>query len=147
MAGARLLGEKLAQLRRNAGLRQADLGATLGVHGTRVSEWERGDLQPHPRHVLALARALDVAPLELLDSDPQDPPLMALRLAAGLTLRDLEEVSGIPYGTYRRLETGLTRRDPTPATLDALAAALVVPPDRLQRALACSRVPTTRAPS
>lgn len=103
---------------------------------TRVSEWERGDLHPHPRHLLALARALDVAPLALLDCDPQDPPLTALRLAAGLTLRDVEERAGVPYASYRRLESGLNRRGPTAAVLDALAAALGVDAHQLQRAVA-----------
>lgn len=136
VAGARLRVEELARLRRAAGLRQADLAVTLGVHPTRISEWERGDLHPHPRHLLALARALDVLPLALLDCDPQDPSLMALRLAAGLTLRDVEERAGVPYASYRRLESGLNRRGPTSAVVDAVAAALGVDPQQVQRAAA-----------
>lgn len=59
------LGEKLAALRRRAGLSQKELAERLtlyGVHVTNqaVSKWEKGLTQPGAEQFLALCRALDV---------------------------------------------------------------------------------------
>lgn len=139
MGQARLRGDRLAELRLAAGLRQSDLAEQLGTLDRRVGEWERGEQQPRPRYLQAIAAALNVDPLELLDVDPRDPPLLALRLAAGLTLRELAAASGIPYSSYQRLELGISRSEPSAATATALASALGVPAHRLQRAIARSR--------
>ncbi len=139
MGEARLRGDRMAELRKAAGLRQGDLAAQLGTRDRRVGEWERGEQQPRPQYLLAIAAALNVAPLELLDVDPQDPPLLALRLAAGLTLRELAAASGIPFSSYQRLELGISRGEPSAAAAAALASALGVAAPRVQRATARSR--------
>lgn len=139
MGEARLRGARLAALRRAAGLVQSDLAVHLGTVDRRVGEWERGEQQPRPHYLVAIAAALDVDPLELLDVDPQDPPLLALRLAAGMTLRELAEASGIPFSSYRRFERGVGRAAPGGDVVDALASALGVTPQQVQRAAACSR--------
>ncbi len=115
VSGARLRGDRVTQLRRAAGQRQVDLASRLGTREQRVGEWERGTQQPHPRQLVALARELQVQPLQLLDVDADDPPLQALRLAAGLTLQEMAEASGLAFSTYRRLEVGAVRRSPSPA--------------------------------
>ena len=140
MAGARLRGDRVAELRKAAGLLQTDLAAELGTRDRRVGEWERGEQQPQPRSVPALAAALQVDPLELLDVDPDDPPLLALRLAAGLTLTEVVDASAVPYSTYRRLEGGLVRGEPVAAVVKALAPVLQVTVAKLLRALQRSRV-------
>lgn len=137
--GPRLLGDHVAELRKAAGLLQTDLAEQLGTRDRRVSEWERGEQQPHPRHLVAIARALSVEPLSLLDVDQEDPPVLALRLAAGLTLEELSRVSGIPRTTYLRLETGVGRTQAPDNVLQALAAGLRVPQERVHRALRRSR--------
>ena len=109
MAGARLRGDRVAKLRKAAGWLQADLATQLGTRDRRVGEWERGEQQPQPRSVAELAAAFQIDALDLLDVDPDDPPLLALRLAAGLTLIEVADASGVPYSTYRRLEGGLVR--------------------------------------
>lgn len=58
-------GEKLAELRRRAGLSQAELAARLGAYGIEVtnravSKWENGLTQPSAEQFLALCRALNV---------------------------------------------------------------------------------------
>ena len=58
-------GEKLAELRRRAGLSQAELAARLGAYGIEVtnravSKWENGLTQPSAEQFLALCRALGV---------------------------------------------------------------------------------------
>lgn len=82
---AKLRGARLAELRKAAGWRQADLAAQLGTRDRRIGEWERGEQQPQPKQLVRVAAALGVHALDLLDVDPEDPPLLALRLAAGLT--------------------------------------------------------------
>ncbi len=58
------LGEKLAALRRRAGLSQKELAERLSVYGVSVSnqavsKWEKGLTQPSAEQFLALCRALD----------------------------------------------------------------------------------------
>ena len=138
MGGARLRGDRVTQLRRAAGQRQVDLAARLGTREQRVGEWERGTQQPHPRQLVALARELQVPPMHLLDVDADDPPLQALRLAAGLTLQEMAAASGVAFSTYRRLEVGAVRGAPSPETLQMLSAALQAAPERIAAALARS---------
>lgn len=135
MSGARLRGDRVTQMRRAAGQRQVDLASRLGTREQRVGEWERGTQQPHPRQLVALARELQVQPLQLLDVDAEDPPLQALRLAAGLTLHEMAQASGLAFSTYRRLEVGAVRRSPSPEALQRISAALQVAPERVAAAL------------
>jgi len=139
VAGARLLGQRVVELRKAAGLLQADLATQLATRDRRIGEWERGERQPHPQHLVRLAAALEVDPLTLLDVDPQDPPLLALRLAAGLTLQQLAAASTVPYSTYQRLETGVSRGEPASSAAQALASALRVEVGTVQRAIVRSR--------
>ena len=58
------IGEKLAALRRRAGLSQKELAERLAVYGVHVSnqavsKWEQGLTQPNADQFLALCRALD----------------------------------------------------------------------------------------
>jgi len=140
VAGARLRSLRVARLRTLAGWTQAELAIELGASGRRrVGQWERGLEQPQPRFVPLLAAALRVEPLELLAVDRNDPPLLALRLAAGLTLTEVAAASGIAYSSYHRLEHGLIVADPTVATAKALARAVGVTNDQILRAAARSR--------
>lgn len=139
MAGARLRGDRMAERRKAAGLLQGDLAAKLGTRDRRVGEWERGEQQPQPRYLLALAHALGVEPLSLLAVDQQDPPLLVLRLAAGLTLRELTAASRIPQTTYVRLEVGVSRSETTAAMVAALAATFGTDVEHVQRAVIRSR--------
>ena len=143
MRGVKLRGDRVAELRRTACQRQVDLAVRLGTREQRVGEWERGTQQPHPRQLVALARELQVPPLQILDVDADDPPLEALRLAAGLTLQELAKVSGVPFSTYRRLEVGAVRGVPSRQTVKTLAAALQVSSERIAAALARSATPNS----
>ncbi len=58
------IGEKLAALRRRAGLSQKDLAGRLSLYGIQVSnqavsKWEKGLTQPNAEQFLALCRVLD----------------------------------------------------------------------------------------
>jgi transcriptional regulator with XRE-family HTH domain len=133
-------GDRLAEARRAAGLTQAQLAEAVGVSdGLRVSQWERGSEQPRPRFVPALAAVLGVGPLELLDVDPADPPLRALRLAAGLSLPDVQAAAAVPVMTYQRLERGVGTTEPPDGTVTAVAAVLGVSPGRVRAAVRRAR--------
>lgn len=38
---------------------QADIAARLGVHQTTILRWEKGELKPRPRDLMAVRVALD----------------------------------------------------------------------------------------
>lgn len=58
---------KIRQARERKKLTQAQLAARVGVDSMTVSRWERGVFSPTGRHLLALARALDATPEDLLE--------------------------------------------------------------------------------
>ena len=75
--------------------------------------------------------------MELLDVDADEPPLIALRLAAGLTLAVVTVVAdaaGLSLSAYTRLEKGVVRRDPEPAVACSNAAVLGVSSSAWRRA-------------
>lgn len=60
------LGKRLAKTRRRKGLTQTELGGAIGVGFNQVSLWERGAHGISCARFIAIARALAVAPSELL---------------------------------------------------------------------------------
>ncbi len=141
MSAVRLRPGLLAQLRRAAGLSQAEVAARVeGLQREQnLGDWERARAQPHPRFIPPLAAVLGVEPLSLMDVDPEDPPLEALRLAVGLSQLELEVRSGVHRTAYARLEKGTRQGEPETATVEALASALAVTPEQVARAARRSR--------
>jgi transcriptional regulator with XRE-family HTH domain len=60
------LGENIRRIRRGAGLSQEQLSARSGLHSTEISRLERGVREPRLGTIVRVARALGVAPAELL---------------------------------------------------------------------------------
>lgn len=54
-----ILGSRIRQARRHAGLSQSELAAKIGAHPTSVSDWERGVNEPSVRHMTSIARETD----------------------------------------------------------------------------------------
>ena len=54
------LGERIAQLRREAGLSQEGLAERMGVSRQAVSKWENGSSEPSTANLLALAKLYGV---------------------------------------------------------------------------------------
>ena len=63
-------GENLRLQRQRTGLSQERLAFACKLHRTEISLLERGAREPRLTTILRLARALGVAPAELLDGIP-----------------------------------------------------------------------------
>ena len=121
------------------GLTREELAVRLELSSpARIRVWESGLERPRPRFVPRLAAALDVDPLHLLDVDPDDPPLAALRLVAGLATNELT-APGLSVMTFVRLEDGRPGADPSTRLLTAIAEVLGVDARRVDAAVRRSR--------
>jgi len=74
----------------------------------RIKMWEAGFERLQTRFIPALAAAVNVEPLVLLDVDPDDPPLAALRIAAGIVTGRMG-TAGMSVMSYQRIESGTPR--------------------------------------
>jgi transcriptional regulator with XRE-family HTH domain len=120
-------------------LTREDLTLALGLSSpTRIRVWESGIERPRPRFVPRLAAVLGVEPLQLLDVDPEDPPLAALRVAAGLATNEMN-APGMSVMTYVRLEDGRPGPEPTVTVIAAIAAILRSDEALIQSAIRRSR--------
>lgn len=124
LRGGRFEGEHLRTARRKAGLSQAALARRIGVKRNNVTRWEGQAVTPRLSTLLALAEALHVQPSVLLTLEPERT-LRRLRLAAGLTQRELGQAAGIPRSSVSALERGLMTK-PDVALQQRLAQALGV---------------------
>ena len=139
MARPLLRGDRLQAAREAAGLSRDDLAERLELSSpARVRVWELGLERPRPRFVPRLAAAVGIEPLHLLDVDPDDPPLAALRLAAGLATNEVT-APGVSVMTYVRLEDGRPGADPPARVIAAIAEVLGVDVARVEAAVRRSR--------
>ena len=58
-ATATVLGSRIRQARRQAGLSQSQLALKIGAHVTSISDWERGVNEPSVRHMTSIAEATE----------------------------------------------------------------------------------------
>ena len=56
---------QLRQARLDAGMKQSELAALVGVNGTKISDIEAGRAEPSIGRVLAIAKALGIAHLDV----------------------------------------------------------------------------------
>lgn len=91
---------RLHQLRTARGWSMSRLARAGGLRPNQIGMWEAGIYQPSPPSLRALARALDVDPLTLINGgDPQHPVLHHLRIRAGLSRPDLARRLGVSRAT------------------------------------------------
>jgi len=134
-----LRGDRLQAAREAIGLRREELATKLELSSpVRIRVWETGLERPRPRFVPRLAAAVGVDPLYLLDVDLDDPPLAALRLAAGLATNEVTG-AGLSVMTYVRLEDGRPGADPSPRVISAISQVLAVDIPRVEAAVRRSR--------
>ncbi|MDX2819926.1 helix-turn-helix transcriptional regulator [Streptomyces ipomoeae] len=93
MPARRFDAERLLLARRDARLKQSDIGQALGVSGARVSAWETGRSVPDPERLPGLAQALG-QDLDVLFPREGWPDLADLRADAGYTQAATRELTG-----------------------------------------------------
>jgi DNA-binding XRE family transcriptional regulator len=139
MARPLLRGDRLQAAREAAGLTREELATKLGLSSpARVRVWETGLERPRPRLVPQLAAELGIDPLYLLDVDAGDPPLAALRLAAGFATNQVT-APGLSVMTYVRLEDGRPGVSHSAKVMAAVAEVLGVDVARVEAAVRRSR--------
>jgi transcriptional regulator with XRE-family HTH domain len=95
-SAAAAIGARLARLRKERGITQAELAQRLGISQPMVSDYERGALRLHGELILELTAILDVTADELLgrpgEADSRDPS----RARNRRLMRRLQRVEALP---------------------------------------------------
>jgi transcriptional regulator with XRE-family HTH domain len=87
------LGDRIRQLRKEAGWSQADLGDKIGTDSQRVSRYETGKITPSLDAIIRIAQALNISIDHLLIDDIPRRPLHAAENNLGDRLASLNELS------------------------------------------------------
>lgn len=87
------VGARLARIRRDRGITQAELAASLGLAQPNVSDYERGILRLNADLILKLTQLLKVSADELLGLTPAIP---GRRSGNRRLARKLEEIERLP---------------------------------------------------
>lgn len=101
------LAVRLATLRKDAGLSQAQLAAKIGVHASNIAFWELSGTPPRGEVLPALARELGVSVDALLGVTPQKPAIAKGRLqeafhaAAKLPRRQQQKIAEVVEALLR----------------------------------------------
>ncbi len=103
------IGQKIRELRTQAGLSQDKLAAELSIAANTVSRWETGTYKPTPEDLDKLARLFAV-PISIFfpDLEADSARVAALTSATGgLTDSDFQEV--LRYADFRKARRALER--------------------------------------
>ena len=103
-----MLGQRIALLRRQAGMSQAELAARMGVSASAVGMYEQGRREPSVEGLVSLSDILQVSTDYLLTGKVADP-------------RDLQTLSALLEEQVLRTERRLERRGRSPFTRQELA--------------------------
>ena len=125
-------GGRLRTAREATGWAQGRLAVQVGATLTSISAWERGTRTPEPKTFLALAKALHIAPADLLDLPVEQWTLVEYRVVAGLHQRDAAAQLGIPTARISNFESGYDR--PAEDIAQALANAYGASPQQINAA-------------
>jgi transcriptional regulator with XRE-family HTH domain len=88
------LGERIRNLRKEAGWSQAELAEKIGVDPGRVSRYEAGRITPSAEALVRLAEVLNVSIDHLLVEDVPRRPLHSAQDALGDRLAAVAELGG-----------------------------------------------------
>ena len=66
------LGRTIREERERMEMSRAELARQVGVHPSQLTRWEAGDHKPSLSAMIALGRALDVGPVELMTAAAVD---------------------------------------------------------------------------
>ena len=141
--------QQLRRLRREQRLSQVELARRAGLSIGIIRGYEAGHHHPSRPRIPQLARILGVSEDELArhlapptETSPFGRVLRELRERRGLTQQQLAARSGCTAHVISHYE--IARTHPNPENLDAIAAALGVPPHQLS-ALAAERSPARQS--
>jgi transcriptional regulator with XRE-family HTH domain len=105
------LGERLRQLRKEAGWSQAELGEKIGTDSQRVSRYETGKITPSLDAIIRIAQALNVSIDHLLIDDIPRRPLHAAEHNLGDRLTALSELSEDDLGSLLHMLDALVAKN------------------------------------
>lgn len=125
-------GDRLRALREKRGLSIAELGRAAGLGRGTVGKWERGAGAPQVDALASVASALGVRIDELVKVAVDDRTLVDWRILTGKTQMELAKELDVSTPALSAMERGEVRL--TDARADALAAALGISIDEVQRA-------------
>lgn len=122
---------KIARLRKKAGLSQKQLADKLQVSGITVFRWENGINAPEPDTLIRLLRVLENKPrrshktvvVRTRKNGLVGSTLREARINLELSIRDLEDKTGIPGPTISRIESGKIK-NPKPEKIELIRSAL-----------------------
>ena len=123
-------GEKLRAAREAQGWSRGRLSVALDKTVTSVAGWERGLRNPAPSTLVAIAKALGIAPGDLLEIPRAEWSLVELRVTAGLEQKDVAEQTGIPAAMLSQIEATYERL-PSPDKVAAMASLYNSTPEEL----------------
>lgn len=104
------LGERIRQLRKEAGWSQTELAERISVDPGRVSKYEAGRMSPSPEALIRLAETLNVSLDYLLIEDVPRRPLHAAQDALGNELADLAELDAEDLALVRQFVAALVTK-------------------------------------
>lgn len=147
MAQPAFRGDRLLAAREAAGLSREELTLQLGLSSPiRIKLWEEGAERPRPSFVPPLAASVNVDPLHLLDVDREDPPLAALRIAAGLATTQMAR-PGLSVMSYQRIEGGRPRVEASDELVALIADVMQIDPRRVDAGIRRARRDVLRTQS
>ena len=111
----KMVGAQIAQLRKEKGLTQNDLGDRLGVSFQAVSKWERGETLPDTAILLDLANALETSVDFILTGGSQvlhyRGKITVAQMSEGiLSLKRMGELLGKDNALYQHAIAGINEK-------------------------------------
>jgi transcriptional regulator with XRE-family HTH domain len=131
-AGWPPFGQFVGARRQELRLSRSDLAEALDVSQSTVVSWELGYRVPGSKHLISMAKALDVDPTSLVAALPRPHAttglgelILSRQRELGLRSGDLARLIGTTEATVSRWVNGRSR--PVPKNLERLAEALSLP--------------------
>ena len=100
---AKLLGEFIAQRRKELGFTQASLAEKIHVTDKAVSRWERGIGLPDIGNIEALAQALDISLIELMQARQNNEENISTEEAEQIVIDTIEWTKATPVNKTVRI--------------------------------------------
>lgn len=104
------IGEKVTKHRMEKGWTKLELSKQSGLSNSHISQIENGKRNPCVPTLKKLSKALNVPLYELQDSNYIGQKIREYRIQKGLTMKDVEVISGLSNGHLCKIEKGIRRK-------------------------------------